>query len=101
VLPSVWPEPFGLAGIEAACAGLPGVAFAVGGVPDWLIPGTTGESAPADPPTAAGLADALVRAVADDGHRHHLGLGAWRSSKRFTPSKHLDGLTREFRDAAG
>ena len=43
--PSIWPEPFGLVGIEAGCVGLPAVAYATGGVPDWLVPGETGECA--------------------------------------------------------
>jgi glycosyltransferase involved in cell wall biosynthesis len=88
-VPSVWPEPFGLVGIEAACVGLPAVGFAVGGVPDWLIPGESGELAPADPPTAAGLAEALVRALADPGRLARLRHGAWQSAARFTRDSHL------------
>ena len=45
-VPSLWPEPFGLVGIEAGCVGLPAVAYAVGGIPDWLEPGVSGESVP-------------------------------------------------------
>ena len=40
LVPSLWPEPFGLVGVEAARRGVPAVAFAVGGIPDWLIDGT-------------------------------------------------------------
>ena len=29
-VPSVWPEPFGLVGVEAGCVGLPAAAFDVG-----------------------------------------------------------------------
>ena len=28
VVPSLWPEPFGLVGVEAGCVGLPAVGFA-------------------------------------------------------------------------
>lgn len=42
VVPSVWPEPFGLVGIEAMSYGKPVVAFNVGGIPEWLEDGVTG-----------------------------------------------------------
>ncbi|MCA8978496.1 MAG: glycosyltransferase family 4 protein [Planctomycetes bacterium] len=40
--PSVWDEPFGLVGLEAAAHANPVVAFEVGGVVDWLADGETG-----------------------------------------------------------
>ena len=81
-VPSLWPEPFGLVGIEAGCYGVPAVGFAVGGIPDWLIPGQTGELAPGDPPTAAGLSEAIVRALADPSHYRRLSAGAWEMARR-------------------
>lgn len=90
-VPSVWPEPFGLVGIEAACVGLPAVAFDVGGIPDWLSPGETGELAPS-PPTPHGLAEALERALGDPEHHHRLRVGAWNASGRFTLERHLQLL---------
>ncbi len=42
VIPSVWPEPFGLVGIEAMSYAKPVVAFRVGAIPDWLEDGETG-----------------------------------------------------------
>ncbi len=42
VVPSVWPEPFGLVGIEAMSFGKPVIAFRVGGIPDWLENGKNG-----------------------------------------------------------
>jgi glycosyltransferase involved in cell wall biosynthesis len=95
-VPSVWPEPFGLVGIEAGCDGLPAVGFAVGGIPDWLVPGRSGESAPA-PPTAAGLAEAIVRALADPAHHHRLRVGAWEIAQTFTRARHLDTLEAALR----
>jgi glycosyltransferase involved in cell wall biosynthesis len=91
--PSVWPEPFGLVGIEAGCVGLPAVGFAVGGVPEWLRPGVSGELAPT-PPTVAGLVDALVRALGDRGHHARLRSGAWQVAGEFTLQQHLESLIR-------
>jgi glycosyltransferase involved in cell wall biosynthesis len=92
VMPSVWPEPWGLAGIEAACVGVPSVAFAAGGIPEWLVPGETGELAPADPPTVSGLAAAIGRALEDREHYWRLRRGAWNRAKQYTMAGHLEQL---------
>ena len=99
-VPSVWPEPFGLVGVEAGCVGLPAVGYATGGIPDWLIPGVSGESAPGDRPDPAELAAALVRALADDDHRHRLAVGAWEVARRFTPEAHVRKLAAVLEDLA-
>ena len=91
-VPSLWPEPFGLVGIEAGCVGLPAVAYAVGGIPDWLQPGETGELAPGDPPTTAGLIDAIVRTLEDPAHHARLRTGAWEMAQRFGMEQHLAAL---------
>jgi glycosyltransferase involved in cell wall biosynthesis len=88
-VPSLWPEPFGLVGIEAGSAGLPAVAYAVGGIPDWLVAGHSGEIAPGDPPTVEGMAAAIVRALADPAHYARLSRGAWETAKRFSLETHL------------
>ena len=62
-VPSTWPEPFGLVGLEAAALGVPAVAFDVGGVREWLRPGENGYLAAGNPPSAAAFADALVARV--------------------------------------
>lgn len=36
VVPSIWPEPFGIVGIEAMSYGKPVVGFNLGGIPEWL-----------------------------------------------------------------
>ena len=46
-VPSLWPEPFGRIGPEAFSRGRPVVAFATGGIPDWLEHGIDGYLAPA------------------------------------------------------
>jgi glycosyltransferase involved in cell wall biosynthesis len=92
VVPSLWPEPFGLVGIEAGAHGLPAVAFDTGGISDWLIPGYSGELAPGHPPTAEGLADAIARALSDPSHYADLSRGAREVAGRFTLAAHLSQL---------
>jgi glycosyltransferase involved in cell wall biosynthesis len=90
-VPSLWPEPFGLTGIEAGCFGLPSVGYAHGGITDWLAEGDSGTLAPS-PPTVEGLADALVRALADSQRHQHLRVGAWQRARQFSLAKHLTAL---------
>jgi glycosyltransferase involved in cell wall biosynthesis len=65
VMPSLWPEPFGLIGQEANRQGVPVVAYATGGIPEWLTEGVNGCLAPGNPPTVTGLADALLRCLSN------------------------------------
>lgn len=91
-VPSVWPEPFGLVGIEAGFAGLPSVGYDVGGIPDWLIPGESGELAPGNPPTVKGLAEAICRALSDPSHYYRLCRGAWQAAREFSMEAHVERL---------
>jgi glycosyltransferase involved in cell wall biosynthesis len=96
VVPSLWPEPFGLVGPEAGLRGLPVAAFAVGGVPDWLVDGVNGCLAPGDPPTAEGLAEAIVRCLANTDTYADLRRGATRLARQFSIKTHLTILTAVF-----
>jgi glycosyltransferase involved in cell wall biosynthesis len=89
VVPSLWPEPFGLVGIEAGTHGVPAVAYDVGGISDWLIAGYSGELAPGNPPTVEGLAGAITRALSDPSHYAALCRGAQEVAGRFTLAAHL------------
>lgn len=96
VVPSVWPEPFGMTGLESGFHGVPAVAFDVGGVRAWLRPGVNGRLAPGAPPSAVGLAEAVAGAVADPAGYESLGAGARRVAGEFTRERHLAALEREF-----
>jgi len=91
-MPSLWPEPFGLSGIEAGARGVPAVAYALGGIPEWLEQGVNGELAPADPPTVRGLTDAIVRALRSPAHWQELRVGAWRRARGATVAAHVEAL---------
>lgn len=92
VVPSVWPEPFGLVGLEAGRHGMPAAAFAVGGIPTWLHDGANGFLARADPPTAESLAVAIVKCLGDEATYRRLCRGAVESVRRFNREVHLSEL---------
>ena len=92
VMPSLWPEPFGLSGLEAGAHGVPVVAFAVGGIPEWLADDVNGYLAPGNPPTAAGLSAAIVRALHDPETHARLRQGAFERAQEHTLRAHLAQL---------
>jgi glycosyltransferase involved in cell wall biosynthesis len=82
VAPSLWPEPFGLVALEAAAAGKPIVATAMGGLRDIVADGETGLLVPAG--DRAALAAALQRLIGDPGLRERLGAAAHRRAAGFS-----------------
>jgi len=100
VMPSLWPEPFGLVGLEAGGHGVPTAAFAVGGITDWLIDGVNGHTAPANPAAATGLAEAIIKCLADSAEHDSLRRGAARIAKQFTLQAQASELLKVFDQVA-
>jgi glycosyltransferase involved in cell wall biosynthesis len=96
IMPSLWPEPFGLAGVEAGLFGVPVVAFSVGGIPDWLKDGINGKLAAGDPPTADGLAAAIIECISDEDLFQQLRRGAVEQARRFNIEDHIRELVEVF-----
>jgi glycosyltransferase involved in cell wall biosynthesis len=86
VVPSVWPEPFGLVGVEAMARGRPVVGIDRGGVRDWLVHGETGYRCSAD---ASSLAEAIRRLLDAPETAAKMGAGGrerWRAL--YSPAAH-------------
>jgi glycosyltransferase involved in cell wall biosynthesis len=94
VVPSLWPEPFGLAGLEAARFGVPAVAFVSGGVPEWLQHGVNGLIA-IDRTTQA-LGETISAALVDEARYRKLSAGALAAVAGRTPDAHVMRLERLF-----
>ncbi|MBW3571749.1 MAG: glycosyltransferase family 4 protein [Gemmatimonadetes bacterium] len=91
-VPSVWPEPFGLVGLEAGVFGVPSVAFDVGGIRDWLSAGKNGYLISGARPRAVALADALMLALRDPDHLRRMRVGAREVASAFSLSLHVEIL---------
>jgi glycosyltransferase involved in cell wall biosynthesis len=98
VVPSLWPEPFGLVGPEAGQYGVPVAAFDVGGIHDWLVDGVNGYLASGNPPTSAGLARAIIKCLRDPETHARLRAGAVDVSRQFNIRNHLTALLEVFKD---
>ena len=92
VVPSLWPEPYGLVGPEANRRGVPVVAFATGGIPEWLVEGVNGCLAPGDPPSIDGLSDAIVRCLRSLESSDTLRKGALAAAGSMPDDVHVRGL---------
>jgi len=98
IVPSQWPEPFGMVGVEAASLGIPAVGYRAGGIVDWLRPGVSGELAEGF--GSRSLAQALDRALRDPHHYQRLQRGAWQMAHEFSGDRHVFGLEAFFRELA-
>jgi len=91
VVPSVWPEPFGLVGIEAMAHARPVVAFDVGGIREWLSHEETGLLAP--PADVDAMHASLLRLLNDPDRASQMGRnGRAVAEERFTASTYLKAL---------
>jgi glycosyltransferase involved in cell wall biosynthesis len=103
VVPSIGPESFGLAALEAQAAGKPVIATRVGGLDEVVVDAETGVLVP--PGDVGALRGALRALLSDEGARARMGRSARRHAARFAASQALprmeDVYTRVLRDRAG
>ena len=99
VVPSRWPEPFGMVGLEAMSRGRPVVGFAAGGIPDWLADGVAGLLVPAG--DIEGFARVMDRLLADHELANSLGRGAASlAAEKFSHAGYLGELMMSLERAA-
>ena len=90
-----------MVGVEAALRGVPAVAFAVGGIPEWLTDGATGRLVPEGPKGTERFADAVTACLRDEptlARMRDLGRAA---AARFGTASHLAALEPVLAAAAG
>jgi len=98
VLPALWWENGPMAVLEAAGAGVPVVATAMGGIPELVEDGRTGMLVPAGDSLA--LAGALTALLTDPGRARRMGAAARdRVRTRHDPQVHLAALEAAYREA--
>ncbi len=95
VVPSIWPEPYAIVGIEAMTYGRPVVAFDVGGIPDWLENGKTGFLVKRMDYKA--MADKITLLLANKSLAKEMGINAYeRALVKFNKINYLERLMEIF-----
>jgi glycosyltransferase involved in cell wall biosynthesis len=90
VVPSLWPEPFGMVAMEALAAGTPVVASHVGGLPEIVRDGVDGVLV--TPGDSAALAAAVRDLLDDDARRDAMAVAARVGAARFAPESVADAV---------
>jgi len=91
VVPSRWPEPFGMIGLESMSRGRPVVAFDSGGIRDWLAHEVSGLLVPRADVEA--LRHALQQAISTPRLVRRMGYhGARHCRRRFDHGAYLDAM---------
>lgn len=90
VVPSRWPEPFGMVGIEAMRRRRIVVAANHGGIPEWLSDGVTGEAF--EPCSVADMVRALRLASRHPRHEALVAAAAERANAEFSFDSMLEGV---------
>ena len=101
LVPSLWPEPFGMVGVEAARRAVPSVAFAVGGIVEWLADGVTGTLLDPAEPTADAIARAVTAILSDATRHRRMREACLAAAGRFQMDVHLRALDAVFAEVAG
>lgn len=97
-VPSAWPEPFGIVGLEAMTAGKVVVATDIGGIREWLVPGQTGIAVP--PRDARRFGEALQMLIEDQAMRQRMGAaGKNRAETVFALRPHLEHVVDLYKKA--
>lgn len=91
VVPSRWPEPSGIVGLEAMAHERPVAAFAVGGIPEWLDDGVTGRLVP--PLDTRALGAAMTELLGDPAKAARMAAaGRARVAREFSAAGHVEQL---------
>jgi glycosyltransferase involved in cell wall biosynthesis len=99
VVPSRWYENQPMVVLEALARGAPVVGSALGGMPELIEPGATGELVPANDPHA--LAVALTPYLRDPGHAFSMRDRARATIvSKFSPERHLERISATYALAA-
>ena len=97
VVPSEWPEVFGIVVVEALAYGRPAIGSRVGGLPEVIEHGTTGMLI--EPGDADGLAGLMVGLGRQPERLHELRLNCFRAADRYSVDRVMEAYLEAYERA--
>jgi glycosyltransferase involved in cell wall biosynthesis len=97
VVPSVWPEPFGMVLIEAMVCGKPVIASRIGGIPEVVVDGETGFLVP--PGDVGALREAMAHLLAHPELRVRMGKASLERSFTYCEATVIPHIERVYEAA--
>ena len=95
IFPSIWPEPFGITGIEAMAFGIPVIGSDIGGIPEWVDHGVTGYLC--RPKSSEEIATYATKIFSDQDLMTTMGAAGQESIRdKFLPEIHLKKLEQVY-----
>jgi glycosyltransferase involved in cell wall biosynthesis len=93
VVPSTWPEVFGIVGLEAMAMGKVVIGSDIGGIPEWLEHGKTGFLV--EPRNSDELAEKIIRILSDKELARKLAKNARQKvEKEFNMKNHIEKIEK-------
>ena len=92
IVPSIWPEPFGLIGPEAMSVGRPVIGTKVGGIPEWLEDGRTGFLV--EPKNSKDIANKIIKLFENQKLLKMMGERARIRVEKFSIEEYVKNLER-------
>lgn len=90
IVPSIWPEPLGMVGIEAMSVGRPIIASNIGGIPEWLLNNKTGFLI--EPQNSEQIADKVITLFSNQKLAHKISKCARRKAEEYSINRHVNEL---------
>lgn len=92
VIPSIWPEPFSLVGVEAMSVGRAVIGTNIGAIPEWLEDGRTGFLV--EPKNSKDIANKIIKLFENQKLLKIIGKRAYIKSAQFSIEEYAKNLER-------
>ena len=96
VVPSTWPENFGVVALEAMITGRPVIASRIGGLPEFIDDGLNGYLI--EPQNSEQIAEKAIKLFSDEALLKQFGENAHKKAETFSIERYTDNMIKVYED---